>query len=110
MRGRLADPDDAAALVQALCDAAGLEATRDGQVLFVDDQAVVVVEAPVGQPLEEDELTSAYLRFRAGARRCLLVTPGLLSATDVGHRETLDPHFLHAGFDDLERMIDAVAA
>lgn len=111
VRARLADPDDSVALVEALLDTAGLDVQRDGELLLVDDEAVVVVEAPVGEALGEDELSSAYVRFQvSGAGPGMLVTPGLLNAADVRRREAADPRFLHAGLDGLQRMADAVAA
>lgn len=111
VRNQLPDSADGVALVQTLLDVAGLEVHRDGDVLSVGDEVVVVVDAPIGELLNEHELNQAYLQFRSsGARRGVLVTPGLLDFPDVRRRERLDPRFGHAGLDGIQRMADAVAA
>lgn len=108
---RLRSPDDANALVEALLEASGLDVHRRGDVLLVSDRAVVVVDAPVGEPIDEAEMTAAYLHFRrSGASVGILVTPGLVSAAEAHRREAADPTFLHAGLDGIRRMAEAVAA
>lgn len=109
VRSRLDDPDDAVALVRALLEAAGLTVERDGDVLSAGDAAVVVIPAPIGEPLTPDALNRAYRRFRdSGASRGVVVTPGFMDPTDVRRREVFVPSLLHAGPEGIQRMADAV--
>jgi len=111
LTGRLSDPDDAVALVAGILEEGGLQPERRDDLLLVGDMAVVVVDAPVGEPIDEEQLTTAYVRFeQTGCARGIVVTPGLLNVDDVHRRERLDPRFLHAGLDGIQRMADAVVA
>jgi hypothetical protein len=75
------------------------------------DAAVVVVPAPIGEPVGDDLFNQAFRRFQAsGARRGVMVTSGFMDPRALRRREMLEPAFLHAGPDGIQRMCDAVAA
>jgi hypothetical protein len=109
VRGRISDPDDVVGLVTAILDAAGIDHRTDGSVVRAGDAAVIVVPAAVEEPVSRDELSEAFLRFQhSGARRGVVITPGHLQFADVRRRQAMAPDLLHAGFDGLQRMADAV--
>lgn len=104
------DPNDAVEIVRALLEAAGHDLVVDGEVLVSGDEAVVVIRAPIGEPVAKDALNHAYRRFRESrARRGVVVSPGYMDPIDVRRRELFDPSLAHAGPDGLQRMADAVA-
>lgn len=108
--GVVPDPDDAVALVTALLEAGGHRVDADEDVLRVGDEAVIVIRAPIGEPLERDAVNHAYRRFQqSGASRGVVVTPGFLDPRDVRRREVLVPALRYAGPEGIQRMADAVA-
>lgn len=110
VRERIEAPEDPVAVVAALLEVAGREPELDDDVLRCGSEAVVVVRAPIGEPLDADALNRAFRRFRAsGASRGLVVTPGFMDPADVRRRELLEPALLHAGPEGIQRMADAVA-
>lgn len=109
----LADPDDAVDLVVAILEAAGLDLEQDGHLIRVGSdgsEAVIVVRAPIGEPVDAEDLNHAYRLFRESrARTGVVVTPGFFDPVDVRRREAFAPALLHAGPDGIQRMADAVA-
>ncbi len=106
----VADPDDAMALVAALLEAGGHRVDAADDVLRVGDEVVIVIRAPIGEPLERDVVNHAYRRFQeSGAARGVVVTPGFLDPRDVRRREVLVPALRYAGPEGIQRMADAVA-
>lgn len=104
------DPDDAVALVTALLEAGGHRVAADEDVLRVGDEAVIVIRAPIGEPLERDAVNHAYRQFQqSGASRGVVVTPGFLDPRDVRRREVLVPALRYTGPEGIQRMADAVA-
>lgn len=109
VRSRLADPDDAVGLVRAILDAGVREVDAHRELFRLGDRAVIVIPAPIGDPVPPEALNRAYARFReSGARGGVVVTPGFMDAADVRRRETFAPALLHAGPDGIQRMADAV--
>jgi len=106
----LDDPDDAVAIVRAVLEAAGKEVRADGRLLRVDLDAVIVIPAPIGEPVRPEALNVACTEFRdSGARRGVVVTPGYMDPSDLRRREMLMPSLLHAGPAGIQRMADAAA-
>lgn len=104
------DPDDAVALVTALLEAGGHQVDADDDTVRVGDEVVIVIRAPIGEPLERDAVNHAYRRFQeSGASRGVVVTPGFLDPRDARRREVLVPALRYAGPEGIQRMADSVA-
>lgn len=111
VRDRLADPDDPVELVRRLLEAAGWDVEADGDVLRAGTAAVVVVRAPIGEPLAADALNHAYRRYAAAhVREGVVLTPGFLDPVEARRREAFEPKLRHAGPEGIQRMADAVTA
>lgn len=110
VRTRLGDADDAVALVRSLLESGGRSADVDGDVIRTGGEAVVVIRAPIGEPVSPERLNRAYLRFReSGAAQGVVLTPGFMHPGDLRRREAHAPELLHAGPEGIQRMADAVA-
>lgn len=110
VRQRLADPDDVVELVAAIIEASGRRAAVDGDVVRVSDEAVVIIRAPIGDPVPPEALNHAYRRFAdSGASRGVVVTPGYMDPRDVRRREAFAPELQHAGPAGIQRMADAAS-
>lgn len=102
--------DDAVALVRALLEAGGHLVEGTGETMRVGSTCVVVIRAPIGEPVGAGPLNQAYLRYaESGASRGLVVSPGFMDPLEVRRREVLAPEVLHAGPVGIQRMADAVA-
>lgn len=105
----VADPDDPLAIVKALLEAGGHRVEVDDDVLAVGSDVVIVVRAPIGEPVAREVLNHAYRRFQqSGAARGLVVTPGFLDPRDVRRREVLVAALRYVGPEGIQRMADAV--
>jgi hypothetical protein len=110
VRGRIRSAEDPVDVVRAIFESSGLPFEIDGNVLRRGDRCVIVAHATVHSPVEAETLNAAFMRFeRTGARRGVVVTAGVLHASDVHRREVLAPALLHVGPSGIQRMADAVA-
>lgn len=107
----LADPDDPVDIVEGLLRAAGHDPDRTGNLLRLDDHALVVLRVPVGSMVPREDLNRAYVQFRdSGSSRGLVVAAGYFASREIARRQAIDPNLRHAGFRDLQRMADTAAA
>lgn len=110
VRGRIRDPGDPADVVRAILESAGLGPRVDGDLLVLGDEAIVVLNDPMGHPILPGRLTHAFVRFRdSGARHGFVIGLGFMEPRDVKRREMMEPSFVHLGQDAIQRMADAAA-
>jgi hypothetical protein len=110
VRRRIADHEDAVAIVRAILETSGAPIHVDGPVITAYDRIMIVLRTPLYASVGHEDLSAAFLRFqRSGATRGVVVTPGALHHHDIRRREALAPAFRHAGADGIQRMADAVS-
>ena len=110
VRVRIGDPDDPIALVHAILEAAGVRCEIDGDLIRVDESALVILRASGDVVIGHDALNHAYLSIvRSGAQRGVVIALGFMDPREVARREALAPQVLHAGPDGIQRMADAVS-
>ena len=107
VRERVTDPDDATGLVHAILEAAGHDVHRDGSLLRVGDEVVVVVSED--RDAADRALGQAYLRFqRSGARSGIVISTHYLDPTERRRRHGLVPQLDYVGAEAVQQMADAV--
>jgi hypothetical protein len=109
VRGRVRDPNEPADVVRAILESAGLAPRVERDLLVVGNEAIVVLNDPMG-PILPDRLSHAFVRFRdSGASQGFVIGLGFMEPRDVKRREMMEPSFVHLGPDAIQRMADAAA-
>lgn len=111
LQAGLEDPNDPVDIVEQLLRAAGHHPDRTGNLLRLDEHALVVLRVPVESTVEVEDLNRAYIQFlNSGSSRGLVVAAGYFPSREIARRQAIDPDLRHAGFQDLQRMADVAAA
>ena len=110
VRAGIGDPDDPIDLVRAILDAARVPCEIDGDLIRIDESALMILRASGDVVIGHQTLNHAYLRIvRSGAQRGLVIALGFMDPREIKRREMLAPQVLHAGPDGIQRMADAVS-